>query len=117
VYYGTGTIPKGYDLLIFDSPPHGDYYLDGLAVNQRSGGWKSPLVMAGNNPTLISAVLVPTTTGTALKNIILYSRDRAVEAKIHKREVSWLSPSLPFSEEHIPSLSVHPPKGYSGCHR
>jgi hypothetical protein len=115
VYYGTGTIPKGYDLLIFDSPPHGDYYLDGLAVNQRRAGWKSPLIMAGNNPTLISAVLVPATTGTSLKEVFPYSQDPTVEAKIRDHRLALLTRSLPFSEEHIPSLNVHPPKGNTGC--
>jgi hypothetical protein len=63
VYYGTGTIPNGYDLLIFENPPGGSYYMEGLAANQGSGRWSSPLLMAGNNPTVISAVLVPAATG------------------------------------------------------
>ena len=117
VYYGTGTIPQGYDLLIFTSPPGGSYYFEGMAVNQGNGTWSSPLVMAGNEPTVISPVLVRKATGSLLSAISLYSDQNAIEAKINSGKLGlvWLLTGLPESSEDIPSLTVYPPKGLSGC--
>lgn len=72
IYHGTGTIPAGYNLIIFENSKDTSYYMEGLAANQRGGGWDSPLVMAANDPTFFSAVLVPTATGNLLTNIFLY---------------------------------------------
>lgn len=117
VYSGTGTIPRGDDLLIFTSPAGGSYYFEGMAANQGNGTWRSPLVMAGNDPTVISAVLVPEATEKLLRAISIYSDRNTVEAQINSGQLGlvWLLTSLPDSTESIPPLVVHPPKGHSGC--
>jgi len=110
VYDGTGTIPKGYYLLIFDSPsPNGQYYWDGIAMNQKSGGWQTPVVMAGNDPTYISAILVTASVYKFVESIM------PVPAKQDGKYNSWISLSLPQSLQPIPSLTVLPPKNNSGC--
>lgn len=110
VYKGTGTIPKGYDLLIFDSPArYGQYYWDGRAVNQPSGGWQTPLLMAGNDPTWISAVLVLSSAYKFVGSI------RPFPIEINGKYTSWISLSLPPSEEAIPPVTVVPLENGSGC--
>lgn len=112
VYKGTRTIPKGYDLLIFDSPSrHGQYYWDGRAVNQPSGGWQTPLVMAGNDPTWISAVLVPSSVYKFVRSI----RPVPIEVNGKYKYTSWISLSLPPSAEAIPPVTVVPLENGSGC--
>jgi hypothetical protein len=110
VYKGTGTIPRGYDLLIFDSPTrHGQYFFDGKAANQPSGGWQTRLVMAGNDPTWVSAVLVPSLAYKFVRSI------RPVPAEVNGKQANWVSLSLPSSQEAIPPVSVVPLKNGSGC--
>jgi hypothetical protein len=110
VYKGIGTIPKGYDLLIFDSPArNGQYFWDGKAVNQPSGGWQTPLVMAGNDPTWISAILVPFSSYKFVRSI------RPVPTEISGKYTSWISHSLPLSKETIAPVTVVPLENGSGC--
>lgn len=117
IYYGTGEIPSGYALLVFDAPPYGAYYLDGTAANQPQGGWRSPLIMTGNDPTYISAVLVPSSSARFIEGIFLTSIQPKVEAKVHSLGLAWDTRTLPPSQEDIPSLTVNSPLDGSGCPR
>jgi hypothetical protein len=115
-YYGTGTIPSGYSLLIFDSPTlYGAYYLDGEATNQSQGGWLSPLVMTGNDPTFISAVLVPSSSASFVNGIFLTSDKPKVRAELGSLGLAWLSHELPPGQESIPPLKANSPLDGSGC--
>jgi hypothetical protein len=116
-YYGTGTIPEPkYTLLIFDSPTsNGPYYLDGEAANQPQGGWQSPLVMTGNDPTWISAVLMPSSSANFVDKIFLTSIKPKFEAELGSLGLAWLSPVLPPGQESIPPLKVQSPLDGSGC--
>lgn len=117
-YQGTGTIPKGYDLLIFDKPPGGYWYLEGLAHNQPGGGWISPDIHIDSNPMFISASLVPANVGDFLKHkIILYSTKKPIENGIRHKALglAWLSPTLPHSAEEIKPITVRPTADPGRC--
>ena len=113
LYDGTGTIPKGYDLLIFDKPVNGKWYLEGRAQNQRSGGWRSSKkIHIDSNPMIISAALVPAATGDFLLHKVRpFSQVKSDRPKIKNRIIWWLSKTLPPSAETIGVLTVRPPDG------
>jgi hypothetical protein len=116
-YYGSGTIPRGYTLLIFDSPERGGaYYWVGDAANQPRGGWRGPVVTANNNPTWLSAVLMKSSSAKFTEGIRLYSSNPAGQPMIDKFGIVWLSSMLPPSQEKIPPLPVSDaPRNRSGC--
>jgi len=112
-YLGTGSIPAGYSLLIFtSSSPTGPYYLTrGVAENLQSGGWRTPLVMSGNDPTYISAVLA----SSSLANFAQSINTVKAYTQTSISNVSWLAASLPPSQETIPYVMVWPTLNGNGC--
>jgi len=115
-YYGTGTIPKGYDLLVFEKPADGDWYLEGLARNRPGGGWRSPSIHIDNPRMVISAALVSAAVGDYLLNkVLVFSEDVRDQGKIKARTIAWLSRTLPPSAEDIGSFTVRPPNGILGA--
>jgi hypothetical protein len=116
VYYGTGSRPRGYEILIFDSPsPNGPYYFDGEAIPQGQGGWKTPLVQTGNDPTYISAVLVAPSSADFVDGIYPTSDKPEVRAESQSLGLTWLARKLPPGLESIPPLEVEPPLDGSAC--
>jgi hypothetical protein len=110
-YLGTGTIPAGYGLLIFDSgSPDGPYYLDGPAENLPTGGWTTPLVMAGNDPTYISAILVSSSVANFAHSVTLVPMKKARQGRI-----SWIAYHLPLSSLPISPVKVWPTLNGNGC--
>ena len=83
VYKGTGTIPAGYSLLIFDtpagSPPH--YSFDDRAAQSATGEWETEPLQIGskgqpNFHAYIVAVLTPDSTYEYMKSI--QTQDRSI---------------------------------------
>jgi hypothetical protein len=107
IYQGTGNIPSGYDLLVFNRSVDADhqsdtgtYSMDGLATGT-SSGWNTPPVCAGTTYVEITAVLVPSSTTRFLKSIIPVVNNVETNG-------SWVSGALPAGEKVEPSIFVEP---------
>jgi hypothetical protein len=108
VFQGTGIIPHGLKLMIFDSTAKtGDYFWDGDASNYTNfSGWQTKLINAGNDPTWISAVLVSPSLHRYIASIFFADK---------KRPHLWLSAHLPPGLEAIPPIEVSPVENRIGC--
>jgi hypothetical protein len=109
-YYGTGTIPKGDSLLIFDSPAGSDwdlpqpvsYAFHGLAVPQQNGGWVINNVdildssHAGAHAVLFG-VLEQNQDAQFLQQIAIYPKSSGIY---------WRSGTLPLGLGHIKPLQI-----------
>ena len=116
-YYGEGAIPKGYRLLIFDSPERNrGFFLDGFAASPPGGGWKTPVIDTGNTPTWITAALVDFASAKFIKSAFVYSIQPRIEAKIHHIGVAPLFSQPPPTAHGFAQLELnHPPHNGSGC--
>jgi len=109
-YYGTGTIPQGDSLLIFDSPADDDWNLErplsytfhGLANPQPHGGWviNNVEILGPSNAgahAVLFGVLEKDQDAQFVKQIAIYSKYNGSY---------WRSGSLPLGLGHITSLPV-----------
>lgn len=120
IYNGTGTIPAGHKLVVFDrsvdsnhQPNGSPYYLNrNPADNNLDGrGWHTALVDAGDTYVEIVAVLMPEALFASFSSIVLTNAKDSPEA-------SWLLNVLPPGIV-VPSTFVQPKlrtaKDPSGC--
>lgn len=109
-YYGTGSIPKGDSLLIFDSPADDNwnlkkpvgYTFHGLADPQQSGGWviKNVDILGPSNTgahAVLFGVLEKSQDAQFVKQIAIYSKSSGTY---------WRSGILPLGLGHIKPLQI-----------
>lgn len=101
-FQGTGTIPNGYELLVFDRAVGGAFYLDGTAI-RTAAGWSTPSISLGAPQVEIAAVLVPAGFVPYLRSIKLFDREGTPTD-----EASWKSDSLPPGDQVDPAIIVEP---------
>jgi hypothetical protein len=96
VYKGTGTIPAGYSLLIFDTPagPPPHYSFDNRAASSATGDWETEPLQIGqkdqpNFHAYVVAVLTPDSTYEYMKSI--QTQDNAI----------WQSTVLPSGPKKV----------------
>lgn len=107
-FYGTGSIPEGDALLIFDSPlsPNGQsltqtrYFFDGTAVQTSKDAWNiTPVYIGDKNETgfyaVVDGVLVTNQTASFIESVVAEPVDP------NNAQVVWKSKALPPGLAHI----------------
>jgi hypothetical protein len=109
-YYGTGTIPKGDSLLIFDSPADPNwnlpqpvqYAFHGLALPQQNGGWviNNVAILGSSHPgahAVLFGVLEKNQDAQFIQQMAIYPKSSGSY---------WRSGTLPLGLGHMKPLQI-----------